>query len=205
MMGGKFDDNCGPGRSPYILYRRLRRPGKHLRVHRSRRNIMRTCVDLSEAICIAEAGETSKTANERAGAVLLYYPLPGPRSIYSGTDHVPQNFKSPQCAPQTRQSMQSLCCHRHLHQKSQCPQMPENNKFMRNKLYVSAVGALMYLAIATRPDIAHAVGVLCRFMSKLGPAHWKAAKHLFCYLCGSVDYHLTYAVRHTFREIGCAR
>jgi hypothetical protein len=30
-------------------------------------------------------------------------------------------------------------------------------------------------------------------MSKLGPAHWKAAKHLFCYLCGSVDYRLTYA------------
>jgi hypothetical protein len=75
---------------------------------------------------------------------------------------------------------------------SQCPQTPEDNEFMRDKLYVSAVGALMYLAIATRPDIAHAVGVLCHFMSKPGPAHWKAAKHLFCYLCGSVDYRLTY-------------
>jgi hypothetical protein len=64
---------------------------------------------------------------------------------------------------------------------------------MRDKPYVSAVGALMYLAIATRPDIAHTVGVLCRFMSKPGPAHWKAAKHLFRYLRGSVDYRLTYA------------
>jgi hypothetical protein len=35
--------------------------------------------------------------------------------------------------------------------------------------------------------------VLCRFMSKPGPAHWKAAKHLFRYLRGSVDYRLTYA------------
>jgi hypothetical protein len=76
---------------------------------------------------------------------------------------------------------------------SQCPQTPEDDEFMRDKPYVSAVGALMYLAIATRPGVAHAVGVLCRFMSKLGPAHWKAAKHLFRYLRGSVDYRLTYA------------
>jgi hypothetical protein len=76
---------------------------------------------------------------------------------------------------------------------SQCPQMPEDDEFMRDKRYVSAVGALMYLANATRPDIAHAVGVLCRFMSKPSPAHWKAAKHLFRYLRGSVDYCLTYA------------
>jgi hypothetical protein len=50
--------------------------------------------------------------------------------------------------------------------------------------YVSAVGTLMYLAIATRPDIAFAVGVLCRFMANPGPEHWKAVKHLFHYLCG---------------------
>jgi hypothetical protein len=76
---------------------------------------------------------------------------------------------------------------------SQCPLTPEDDEFMRDKPHVSAVGALMYLAIATRPDIAHAVGVLCCFMSKPGPAHWKAAKHLFRYLRGSVDYRLTYA------------
>jgi hypothetical protein len=76
---------------------------------------------------------------------------------------------------------------------SQCLQMPEDDEFMRDKPYVSAVGALMYLAIATHPDIAHTVGVLCCFMSKPSPAHWKAAKHLFCYLRGSVDHRLTYA------------
>jgi hypothetical protein len=75
---------------------------------------------------------------------------------------------------------------------SQCLQTPEDNKFMCSKLYVSAVGALTYLAIAIHPDITHIIGVLCCFMSKLGPAHWKAAKHLFCYLRSSVDYHLTY-------------
>jgi hypothetical protein len=76
---------------------------------------------------------------------------------------------------------------------SQCLQTLEDDEFMRDKPYVSAVGALMYLAIATRPDIAHAVSILCRFISKPGPAHWKAAKHLFRYLRGSVDYRLTYA------------
>jgi hypothetical protein len=54
-MGGNFDVHCGRGRSPYIPYRRLRRPEKGLRVHRARRNTMRTCGNLSEAICIAEA------------------------------------------------------------------------------------------------------------------------------------------------------
>jgi hypothetical protein len=46
---------------------------------------------------------------------------------------------------------------------SQCLQTPEDNESMRDKPYMSAVGALMYLAIATHPDIAHAVGVLCHF------------------------------------------
>jgi hypothetical protein len=76
---------------------------------------------------------------------------------------------------------------------AQCPQTPEDDKFMREKLYVSAFGVLMYLIIATHPEIVHAVGVLCHFKSKPGPAHWKAAKHLFCYLHSSVDYCLTHA------------
>jgi hypothetical protein len=54
-MGGNFDVHCGCGRSPYIPYRRLRRPGKRLRVHRVRESTMRTCGNLSEANCIVEA------------------------------------------------------------------------------------------------------------------------------------------------------
>ena len=51
----------------------------------------------------------------------------------------------------------------------------------------------MYLAVATRPDIAYAVGVLARFSANPGAAHWKAAKHLCRYLQGTKDYKLTYA------------
>ena len=51
----------------------------------------------------------------------------------------------------------------------------------------------MYLAVATRLDIAYAVGVLGCFSSNPGPTHWKAAKHLCRYLQGTKDYRLTYA------------
>jgi hypothetical protein len=37
------------------------------------------------------------------------------------------------------------------------------------------------------------VGVLCCFRARPGPEHWKAVKHLFRYLHGTIDYRLTYA------------
>jgi hypothetical protein len=75
---------------------------------------------------------------------------------------------------------------------SQSPSTPEDEAFMHTVPYVSAVSALMYLAIVTRPDIAYAVGILCRFMARPGPEHWKAVKHLFCYLRSTCDFGLTY-------------
>ena len=74
----------------------------------------------------------------------------------------------------------------------QCPKTPEEVDSMRTVPYSHAVGSLMYLAISTRPDIAYAVGVLSRFSSNPGMAHWAAVKHLFRYLKGTMDYKLTY-------------
>eukprot|EP00253_Pinus_taeda_P026901 PITA_26901 len=45
--------------------------------------------------------------------------------------------------------------------------------------YASAVGSLMYAMVCTRPDIAHAVGVLSRFISKPGKEHWTTVKRVF--------------------------
>eukprot|EP00253_Pinus_taeda_P012446 PITA_12446 len=56
--------------------------------------------------------------------------------------------------------------------------------------YASAVGSLMYAMVCTRPDIAHAVGVLSRFTSKPGKEHWTAVKRVFRYLRGTSDYGL---------------
>lgn len=41
--------------------------------------------------------------------------------------------------------------------------------------YRSLVGGLMYLAIATRPDIVYAVRHLSSFLDRYRPEHWEAA------------------------------
>jgi hypothetical protein len=72
------------------------------------------------------------------------------------------------------------------------PQNDEEVDYMKSVPYLSAVGSLMYLAITSRPDISYSVGVLARFNSNPGPLHWKAVKHLFRYLKGSMDQKLVY-------------
>ena len=51
--------------------------------------------------------------------------------------------------------------------------------------YSSAVGSLMYAMVCTRPDIAHAVGVVSRFLSNPGKEHWNAVKWILRYLRGT--------------------
>ena len=75
---------------------------------------------------------------------------------------------------------------------SMAPSSLEDITFMKPVPYLSAVGSLMYLAITTRPDISYAVGVLARFNSNPGPIHWKAVKHAFRYLKGTMDLKLSY-------------
>ena len=76
--------------------------------------------------------------------------------------------------------------------KEQAPRDDAERKQMQTRPYAALVGALMYLAVATRPDIAHAVGVLSRFSNDPGMAHWTAVKHLMRYLKGTMDLKLTY-------------
>lgn len=53
--------------------------------------------------------------------------------------------------------------------------------------YLSAIGALMYLASHTRPDIAFAVNLLARFSSCPTLRHWNGVKHILRYLQGTKD------------------
>ena len=58
--------------------------------------------------------------------------------------------------------------------------------------YAAAVGSLMYAMVATRPDLAYAVGVVSRYMANPGKRHWEAVKHILRYLRGTTDMALTY-------------
>ena len=54
------------------------------------------------------------------------------------------------------------------------------------------IGCLMYLAVATRPDISHAVSYLSQFNQFYGKEHWLAAKRVLRYLQGTKNHALTY-------------
>nr|GEZ46301.1 retrovirus-related Pol polyprotein from transposon TNT 1-94 [Tanacetum cinerariifolium] len=71
-----------------------------------------------------------------------------------------------------------------------CPSSKKNIEKMDRVPYASAVGSLMYAMVCTRPDLAHAVGVVSRFLSNPGKKHWEAVKWIFRYLraVGSLMY-----------------
>ena len=71
--------------------------------------------------------------------------------------------------------------------KEQMPTTAEEKAEMKDVPYRQCVGALLYLANCTRPDIAHAVGTCARFASNPGRVHWKALKHVLRYLAGTRD------------------
>jgi hypothetical protein len=61
------------------------------------------------------------------------------------------------------------------------------------KQYQSLVGALLYCATNTRPDVAFAVGMLCRAMAKPTPELYEYAKRVLTYLYRTRDIGLRYS------------
>ncbi|KFD66793.1 LOW QUALITY PROTEIN: hypothetical protein M514_20937, partial [Trichuris suis] len=64
-----------------------------------------------------------------------------------------------------------------------------------NTPYRSAVGSLMYLAIATRPDIAFAVSTASQKLESPTKADWEAVKRIFKYLRGTTDFGILYKAK----------
>ena len=77
----------------------------------------------------------------------------------------------------------------------QCLKTQEEEEDMSRVPYASEVGSLMYAMVCTRPDIAHVVGVLSRFISKLGKEHLTTVMWVFRYLRETNDYGLCYQGR----------
>jgi len=71
--------------------------------------------------------------------------------------------------------------------KQQSPRTEQEQSGMSRVPYASAIGSLMYAMVCTRPDIAHAVGAVSRYMSNPGKQHWEAVKWILRYLKGTVD------------------
>jgi hypothetical protein len=72
------------------------------------------------------------------------------------------------------------------------PQEDDEEIFGPDVSYLSAIGALMYLANCTRPDIAFSINLLARYSSTPTQRHWKWVKHALRYLRGTTDMGLFY-------------
>jgi hypothetical protein len=74
---------------------------------------------------------------------------------------------------------------------SDCPLPGSDEQLEMAKVpYREACGALMSLAINSRPDILFAVGVACRYMHNPGRSHWSLVKRVLKYLVGTVTLRL---------------
>ena len=58
-------------------------------------------------------------------------------------------------------------------------QTEEELAYMSKVPYANAVGFFMYSMIFIKPDIAHAVSVVSRFMARLGREHRQGVKRIF--------------------------
>ena len=70
--------------------------------------------------------------------------------------------------------------------------------------YLIAVGALLYLATHTRPDISFATSVLARHSQKPTAQHWNGVKHLLQYLKSTEDLGLHFRRKESAEIIGYA-
>ena len=65
--------------------------------------------------------------------------------------------------------------------------------------YLSVIGALLFLAQCTRPDIAFSVNLLARFSFAPTRRHWNGVKHILRYLRGTIDLGLFYSKESTLK------
>ena len=97
--------------------------------------------------------------------------------------------------------LSSLMIVRSLDAKKDPFHLKEENKALLGPEvpYLSAIGALLYLAQCTRPDIAFSVNLLARFNSAPTRRHWNGVKHILRYLRGTTDLGLFYSRESTLK------
>ena len=79
--------------------------------------------------------------------------------------------------------------------------LPEEETATNIHEYQKLIGCLTYVTTATRPDLASAVGILSKFMSKPGKEHWQGAKRVLRYLKGTINYGLVFQSKDSTCEV----
>ena len=66
------------------------------------------------------------------------------------------------------------------------------------------MGCLMYAMVCTRPDLAHTVNMVSKYMANLRRQHWDAVKWIFRYLKGTIEYSITFVRQKSdLSVVGC--
>ena len=84
--------------------------------------------------------------------------------------------------------------------KEMCPKMQEGEDKQSKVPYALVVGSVIHAMVCRRPNIAHVVGVISRYMSHLGIEHWNAVKLILRYLRGTSNKCLHFAYSATILQ-----
>jgi hypothetical protein len=76
--------------------------------------------------------------------------------------------------------------------KAHSPSSELEKAAMADKPFWEVFGSLMHLMVCTRPDIAHAVSSLSRFLQNPGSYHWDTAVRVLQYLHKTKEYGIRY-------------
>jgi hypothetical protein len=76
--------------------------------------------------------------------------------------------------------------------KDDCPSTDEEVTVMKKVPYREAIGALNWIAVGSRPDIAFVIGQLAQYLENPGRVHWEAAKRVMRYLKSTKETKLVY-------------
>ena len=97
-----------------------------------------------------------------------------------------------------------IICSLDVKNDSFCPCEKDKELLGPEVPYLSAIGALMYLANCTRPDIVFSVNLLAMYNSAPTQRHWNSIKHILCYLQGTTDMDIFYSKKSKQQLFGYA-
>ena len=83
-----------------------------------------------------------------------------------------------------------------------CPRTPKEIDEIKDIPYQEALDLLMWLQVATWPDLSYAINVLSYFAHNPRKPHWNIIKHVLGYIKRTIDYRVTYKATEDLNPIG---